>query len=61
MLLYPHHAGLGPEALEVGYTIQSGGERLRVASVDLLPGASAVIRRLGALIAPPAAPSLPSP
>lgn len=61
MLLYPHHAGLGPEALEVGYTIRSGGERLRVASVDLLPGASAVVRRIGALIAPPAAPSLPSP
>ncbi|WP_187969598.1 McrC family protein [Aquibium microcysteis] len=55
MLLYPHHAGLGPEALEVGYTIQSGGERLRVASVDLLPGTAAVVQRLTDLTAPSAA------
>ncbi|MCA0303877.1 MAG: McrC family protein [Proteobacteria bacterium] len=50
MLLYPHHAGLGAEALDAGYGMMEGDERLRVASVDLVRGDDAVLRRLGQLI-----------
>lgn len=50
MLLYPHHSDLGSDALNTSYTISEGGELFRVATVDLLPGRSAVIQRLSALI-----------
>ncbi len=52
MLLYPHHAGLGAEALDVGYGMMEGNERLRIASVDLLPGVTAVVQRLASLLSP---------
>lgn len=52
MLLYPHHAGLGAEALEAGYEMMEGDERLRIASVDLLPGAAAVVQQLKGLLSP---------
>ena len=52
MLLYPHHVGLGAEALDVAYGILEGGERLRVASVDLVLGEAAVVERLRGLISP---------
>ena len=52
MLLYPHHAGLGVEALEAGYGMMEGDERLRIASVDILPGEAAVVQRLASLLSP---------
>ena len=52
MLLYPHHAGLGVEALEAGYGMMEGDERLRIASVDLLPGEAAIVQRLASLLSP---------
>lgn len=52
MLLYPHHVALGHKALDIRYTMQNGGERLRVASVDLLPGEAAVLQRLTELLSP---------
>lgn len=52
MLLYPHHAGLGVEALEAGYGMMEGDERLRIASVDLLPGEPAVVQQLASLLSP---------
>ena len=52
MLLYPHHAGLGAEALDAGYGMMEGDERLRIASVDLLPGETAVVQRLASLLTP---------
>lgn len=52
MLLYPHHASLGAEALEAGYGMMEGDERLRIASVDLLPGEAAVVQRLASLLPP---------
>jgi len=52
MLLYPHHAGLGAEALDAGYGMMEGDERLRIASVDLLPGETAVAQRLASLLSP---------
>ena len=52
MLLYPHHAGLGVEALEVGYTMLEGDERLRIASIDLIPGKDSVVRSLAGLLEP---------
>lgn len=58
MLLYPHHAGLGVEALEAGYGMMEGDERLRIASVDLLPGKEAVVKSLAGLLAPAHAKSL---
>ena len=54
MLLYPHHAGLGAEALEAGYGMMEGDERLRIASVDLLPGEAAVVQQLKSLLSPAA-------
>jgi 5-methylcytosine-specific restriction enzyme subunit McrC len=50
MLLYPHHAGLGTEALDAGYGMMQGDERLRIASVDLVPNEAAVVQRLAGLI-----------
>lgn len=50
MLLYPHHSALGNEELNVAYRIIEGGERLRVASVDLAAGETAVVQRLTDLI-----------
>lgn len=52
MLLYPHHSGLGLEALEAGYAMLEGDERLRIVSVDLLPGKEFVVRSLAGLLAP---------
>lgn len=49
MLLYPHHLGLGLNMLELPYNILGGSERLKVASVDLGAGESAVIERLASL------------
>lgn len=53
MLLYPHHAGLGAYALNVPYRILPDGGRLRVASVDLVPGETAVIEQLTNLLSVP--------
>ncbi|MEV4933259.1 McrC family protein [Sphingobium sp. LSP13-1-1.1] len=50
ILLYPHHAGLGAEAQDVGYSMMEGNERLRIASVDLLYGEAAITQRLRELI-----------
>jgi 5-methylcytosine-specific restriction enzyme subunit McrC len=50
MLLYPHHAGLGAEALEAAYGMMEGDERLRIASVDLLPGEAGVVQQLKRLL-----------
>ena len=50
MLLYPHHPGLGANALDAAYGMQAGEERLRVASVDLVSGEAAVVQRLAELI-----------
>jgi 5-methylcytosine-specific restriction enzyme subunit McrC len=50
MLLYPHHAALGTDALDAGYWMLEGDERLRISSVDLLPGEAAVVQRLTELI-----------
>jgi len=50
MLLYPHHTGLGADALDAGYGVMEGDERLRIASVDLLYGEAAIVQRLGELI-----------
>ena len=58
MLLYPHHASLGSEALDAGYGMMEGDERLRIASVDLVVGKGAVVQQLAALIAPAMAASL---
>jgi 5-methylcytosine-specific restriction enzyme subunit McrC len=51
MLLYPHHAGLGPGALDAGYGMIEGHERLRIASVDLVAGKGEVAQQLAGLIA----------
>lgn len=52
MLLYPHHSSLGADALEAGYGMMEGDERLRIASVDLLPGETAVVLQLEGLLSP---------
>lgn len=49
MLLYPHHAGLGADALNVAYGILAGEERLRLASVNLVSGEAAVVEQLAGL------------
>ena len=51
MLLYPHHAGLGANALHASYAMMVGDERLRIASVDLITGKEAVQQQLAELIA----------
>lgn len=58
MLLYPHHAGLGGAALDAGYGMMEGDERLRIASVDLVAGKRAVEQQLEGLIVPAMAASL---
>ena len=58
MLLYPHHASLGSEALDAGYGMMEGDERLRIASVDLVAGKRAVEQQLEGLIAPSTVTSL---
>lgn len=58
MLLYPHHTGLGAEVLEAGYAMLEGDERLRIASIDLLPGKEAVVKSLAGLLSPAHAKSL---
>ncbi|MEY2928318.1 MAG: hypothetical protein RL367_2795, partial [Pseudomonadota bacterium] len=56
MLLYPHHTGLGKNALDATYEIREGEEWLRVASVDLIPGEDASVQQLAGLILPPRLP-----
>jgi len=51
MLLYPHHASLGPTPLDIGYGMLGGGERLRIASVDLLQVEGAIAGQLTKLFA----------
>ena len=58
MLLYPHHGGLGGAALDAGYGMMEGDERLRIASVDLVAGKRAVEQQLEGLIAPSTVTSL---
>lgn len=50
MLLYPHHAGLGAQALNAAYGILVGEERLRVASVDLTSDEMSIVNAIGVLI-----------
>lgn len=50
MLLYPHHAALGINALNAGYTMMAGGERLRVSTVNLTACDTDIIDRLACLI-----------
>jgi 5-methylcytosine-specific restriction enzyme subunit McrC len=52
LLLYPHHNNLGAEALDAAYRVLKGKERLRVSSVDLVPGEAAVVQRLAELVQP---------
>lgn len=52
MLLYPHHTGLGAEALDAAYGMLGGTERLRVASVDLVLEEAAIVQRLAELTSP---------
>lgn len=58
LLLYPHHAALGGEALNAGYLMIEGDERLRIASVDLALGEAGVAQRLTQLISPIMTPSI---
>jgi len=60
MLLYPHHRGLGADALDAGYGMNEGNERLRIASVDLLHEQAAIARRLGDLISQTKLPGNPT-
>lgn len=50
MLLYPHHAELGADTLNVAYRVLAGEERLRVASVNLVSGEAALVAHLAALV-----------
>lgn len=50
MLLYPHHAGLGAEAIKTAYAMLEGNERLSVASANIALGQTAVVARLEQLI-----------
>lgn len=52
ILLYPHHAGLGPDPLNAGYVMIGGDERLRIASVDLRADKGEVVQQLAKLMAP---------
>lgn len=52
MLLYPHLSILGVDTLDTAYRMLEGDERLRVASVDLVPKEDEVIRSLATLILP---------
>lgn len=51
-LRYPHHSILGVDTLDTAYRMLEGDERLRVASVDLVPKEDEVIRSLATLILP---------
>lgn len=51
MLLYPHHVGLGTDALDAAYGMLAGNERLRVASIDLTPDEAAIVQTLKGMIA----------
>ncbi|TWD54299.1 5-methylcytosine-specific restriction enzyme subunit McrC [Agrobacterium vitis] len=57
MLLYPHHAQLGTEMLSKAYKIMPDTEKLRVASIDLLPGEDAVVTQLKTLFSFKVAPA----
>lgn len=52
MLLYPHHADLAATPVEASYEMRGGGERLRIASVDLSGANTAVANQLLNLISP---------
>lgn len=52
MLLYPHHARLGPTTLDAGYGMMAGHERLRIASVNLVAGERGVVQQLAELFLP---------
>ena len=49
-MLFRSHAGLGADPLNIAYGILAGNERLRVASVDLVPGEAAIVGQLTGLI-----------
>lgn len=50
MLLYPHHAGLGSDALDAAYGILAGNERLRATSIDLTCDEPTIVHNLGGMI-----------
>ena len=52
MLLYPHHSGLGADALDVAYRMLEGNERLRIVSVDLVPREDEIVKWLATLTSP---------
>jgi 5-methylcytosine-specific restriction enzyme subunit McrC len=50
MLLYPHHSGLGADALDAGYRMMEGNGSLRIASVRLDLVQAEVEQQLSSLI-----------
>ncbi|MEN8915880.1 MAG: restriction endonuclease [Alteriqipengyuania sp.] len=50
VLLYPHHTALGAPALAIKYRLAEGGERLKVASIDVTKSTAEVIQSLRELI-----------
>ena len=50
VLLYPHHTALGAPALAIKYRMAEGGERLKVASIDVTKSAAEVIESLREVI-----------
>lgn len=57
MLLYPHHTGLGADALDASYAMMEGDERLRIATVNLVLGNKGIQQQLARLIDPVSAAS----
>ena len=57
MLLYPHHADLAATPVDASYEMRGGGEKLRIASVDLSGADTAVANQLLNLISPKSIPS----
>lgn len=47
---YPHHTALGAPALAIKYRMAEGGERLKVASIDITKSAAEVIESLREVI-----------
>lgn len=50
VLLYPHHAGLGIQELDIGYGVAASNDRLRVATVDLANNTGALATRMFGLL-----------
>lgn len=50
MLLYPHHSGLGAEAIKAAYAMLQGNERLSIASANIALGQTTVVASLEQLI-----------